>query len=713
MKRERMPVSQETQNQLIGYLFHNWHDTFVDLRSILMSGKVEACKPLTKGPWTYTARGKEYPLLRMRVRTRKFVIEPFGIKGWRLTVVNMNNILGLRVHKRRHTRWMDVNCPKALEELSQRFINTEQIYHYSISNETFHDEVSDHTIGGYAQIRYSVCIRTGKGLMDAESSTIQRWLINDIKVKKDSKGMSGLTNLLSRLLADERPDKGGVKILSGPEILQAYAREDGAHSCMTGRAHTAKIEFYALNTKNCMLAVIYNNLSCAGSPVARLIVWKQMEGDTEVWFPDRVYPPNTKSIAKARVALSKYVEKKKNVVLRWFREEGYENPDDRCWADDADYRANEGGEGAKKEYSPVLKLKLPESMIMPYMDTMAWAQVLSDGDGLFARTSKRLLSVDGKVNKNCPIELADGVHVLCKPIQMINTDGGKWKPLWKKCNCGNNYNGNPPEAFGNRYATGYWSVNICNECFDKKYVTPWTYYKLDGIPYHSVEIPRLKTECKWSKNLDSWVHSEGNNAHRYLIWDKTDKDWYLHNDPRWAKKKEAHGEHPETTKNDVTSPPASNIVDPDTESEEERRRRQDAFLRAYGGNPDRVTATEVQNLQQLDYHAYLYGAPPPPQRIVAIQQPDGTMRNWNEDQLRTAINEYQRGCSTQSRARQTICRQMDSGLISTVVYREAMSRHTSPDMSAYAFGLAEWSYALHEGWVHGAIPTEPTQGDNP
>ena len=715
MKRERVLVSTETRNQIVDYLWGHWNTAFGEPRFVLESRKLEMCKPLNKEPWTYTSRGKEHPLLRIRAFTRRFVIEPCGTKGWRLAVVNMNNIIGFRIHKRGTTgRWGEVHDPKGMEELGKRFIRSGQAHHPRLMNsDLFYDEVTDHEVGGYRQIRYTVCLRTGKDLLDAPSSTIQRWLIRDMKVPEDSRGMNGLVLLLSRLLEDERPGKGGVKILSGPEILQAYAREDGAHSCMTGRAHTSKIEFYALNTNNCMLAVIYSTTKCTGPPVARLIIWKQMEGDTEVWFPDRVYPPHAKHQAKARAALLEYLSKKKNIEVRWFREEGYKNPDDNEWAGDEEYRASEGGDGAKKDYSPVMKLKLPESMIMPYMDTMLWAQVLSDGDGLFARSSKRLLPIGCKSHKGCPITLEDGVSVLCKPIQMTNTDGGRWAPVWSKCKCGNKYNSNPPESFSNRYAVGYWSTSTCKECFEKKYVTPWTYFKpSNGVPYHSVESPQLKDECKWSKNLDAWVYPEGNNAKRYLIWDNADKDWYLHNDERWAKKKEDHGEHPTRTSTDVTSLDITGIGGPDTESEEERFERRSRPANYVYGRPLCEPYQDENELQPTATNTWTfhnYNAPPPPHPMITIRQPNGTMRHWNESDLRRMIDEYQRACRTQSQARQIICRQIDSGAISGAQYTMAMSRHNTPDMSAYGFDSAEWNYAMDAGWVQGAIP----QGDNP
>ena len=155
--------------------------------------------------------------------------------------------------------------------------------------------------------------------MEVAQSKRQGRRINIMKVDKNTMGRQGLTNLLARRLEEGRPGTGGVKILRGPGILQAYAREDGAHSCMSGRRNTSKIEFYSLNRDQCMLAIVYPTRKCEGKPIARLIVWKQMEDGKEVWFPDRVYPPHTKEIAKARVALNKYANKMK-VEIRWFRE---------------------------------------------------------------------------------------------------------------------------------------------------------------------------------------------------------------------------------------------------------------------------------------------------------------------------------------------------------------------------------------------------------
>lgn len=719
MKRERIEVSAETLDQIVGYVSDSFRGAFANPSDVLNTAKMELLKPLTTGPWTFCVRGKNHPLMRVRFRTRRFVVEPTGIKGWRLAVVNMDNIIGFRVQtKREGRRWSDVIDPDKLVTMGDRFCGIRHGRTQSLgTHEVFYDDMPDPQSSGYISIRLSVGVRTGKSLMDVASSTLQRWLINSMKVDKNTKGMNGLTNLLSRLLEEERPGRGGVKILRGPGILQAYAREDGAHSCMSGRRNTSKIEFYSLNRDQCMLAIVYPTRKCEGKPIARLIVWKQMEDGKEVWFPDRVYPPHTKQIAKARVALNEYANKMK-VEIRWFREEGWQDPDDEDWddgvADDqheanrADYRGRRGGDGANDKHSPVMLLKLPKSMIMPYMDTMIWAQVLSDGTALFARTPDRLMDTNGMLA--CPIVLKEGVSVLCNPIQMNNTDGGRWMPVWYVCTCGGKYNSNPPQRFGNTSKKGYWSVSVCEKCYDTLYAQPWTWK--EGIAFGTMkEQVRLKGDLTWSSNLKAWVYEAGNNAKKYLIYDKDASDWYLHDDPRWAKKKDSTS--PPVSKDTEIKPPfESNSDDTSTDSEEGRRQTRMPFVDPMnpigawhydvGGAmlaPNRTQLPFDPEQRRSQIRPQAIEPPQAPDDVVTIRQENGQGITYVVSALRSSVWRWMNACRNTEIQLGRVRVQWNMGEMSDRTYDEAMNRLHCPTYSDFGFSGTEYRYAINQGWI--------------
>ena len=93
---------------------------------------------------------------------------------------------------------------------------------------------------------------------------------------------------------------------------------------------------------------------------------------------------------------------------------------------------------------------------------------------------------------------------------------------------------------------GYWCVGVCEQCFNKHWVVPWTLrVNVTNIPAYCVDQPRIRSECDWSPNLNEWVYKTGENANRFLMYDPdpTVMDWFTTDDPHWRTVKGGYGKY--------------------------------------------------------------------------------------------------------------------------------------------------------------------------
>lgn len=555
MKRERSPVSRETTVDLWNYLNAHWPAKFDCFDYMLKGSRMSALKLLNKGPWAITVGSKRRSLMRVRTDNHQLIVEPFGDKGWRLGIVRLMTTHGLRVSRRNsRNRWVDIADEGLFDEAVRLFVRRHEYGFGGGETQTlFFDDIRWN--GDLTQIKYTVRHRAGKSLFKADSTTVQRWLIGQHGVEANTRYMDGLNNLVSRLCEDERPTASRVVMCEGKDITVAYAKEEAAHSCMTGRIHTDKVELYSLNPSCCKLALISENYGSSGldKVIARCLIWVEEDKNKkgrQIWYVDRGYPPSGKTMNKIRTALNTHVElMSEDVEIRWFREESYIEQDDYydddhfghddCMCEDC---RRERGVTITDTMSPVFRLNLPKSMIMPYMDTLTWAQVLSDGTALFGRSPDRLIPFSRNKEKlprnHCPIKLEDGVYPLMEPDEQMDVDGGNWQPTWAVCiHCKTKINTHPIESFGG--GNGWWSVHACKSCFKEKYVTVW--HKMNGGYEHRLEVPVLETKAYWSKNLDAFVAPGGVNCRNFLVWDQDANegkgDYFDKDDPVLKKKK--------------------------------------------------------------------------------------------------------------------------------------------------------------------------------
>ena len=129
-----------------------------------------------------------------------------------------------------------------------------------------------------------------------------------------------------------------IKFVSGKDLVKAYA-ESKAHSCMTGKTRSKKINFYGLNPEKVQL-LIYKN-------TVRALFWTCDDG-TKVL--DRVYPSGCDA---------------SYLLQEWARSKGYI------------YR-NESGNLMKNGYieKNSFKITMKHDWVFPYVDTFYFARFI-------------------------------------------------------------------------------------------------------------------------------------------------------------------------------------------------------------------------------------------------------------------------------------------------------------------------------------------------
>lgn len=135
-----------------------------------------------------------------------------------------------------------------------------------------------------------------------------------------------------------------IKILSGKDIVKFYASTFNK-TCMTGRKHSPKIEFYANNPDVVKMIVVDNNL--------RAFLWKTDEGKLVL---DRVYPKHHRDIPLLR---------------KWAADQGYLI---RSNADGVVDRTESVGISGGMVYHVTVN----KSEYYPYLDTFRFGKIVDD-----------------------------------------------------------------------------------------------------------------------------------------------------------------------------------------------------------------------------------------------------------------------------------------------------------------------------------------------
>lgn len=195
-------------------------------------------------------------------------------------------------------------------------------------------------------------------------TTVPRFLTRIVGIHPDDSRLNALSDHLSAVCGSISGDNDELCVIEGQAIVDAYASNQGASSCMSG-GRAPLTQLYADNPERCKMALLYcPDSSGKINPAkadARCLLWTYPpEGNNPpLVVMDRVYPPTPSS--QSRMARQ---------VQQWATKNGREL---------SPYRF---GNNASESpiILPPIQVKVPANKLIPYMDTFRYGIVVDEGD---------------------------------------------------------------------------------------------------------------------------------------------------------------------------------------------------------------------------------------------------------------------------------------------------------------------------------------------